>query len=258
MRVTILGCGGAGGVPALSYGWGLCDPANPKNRRRRPAILVESGDTSILIDTPPDLREQLLDSGTRRLDAVLYSHEHADHVHGIDDLREINRIMRAPIHVHATPRAMAGIRARFAYAFSTHETGEFPIYKPWLIPHEIAGPFPVNGIEVTPFEQDHGYDMSSLGFRMGPVAYSTDVVNLNDAAFAALEGVRLWIVDCFTDREHATHAHLDKSLEWIARLKPERAILTHMSPRLDYEALKASIPAGIEPAYDGLTLEIPT
>lgn len=256
MKVTILGCGGAGGVPMVSYGWGACDPSNPKNRRLRSCILIESKGATILVDTSPDLREQLLASGIRKLDAVLYSHDHADHIHGIDDLREVNRVMQAPINVFGTPKVMSGLNARFGYVFSPHEPGNYPIYKPWLIPNLITGPFSVNGVDVLPFEQDHGTS-TSVGFRVGPIGYSTDVVNLNEDAFAALSGVRLWIVDCFTDREHMTHAHLSKSLDWIARVKPERAILTHMGPRLDYATLKAQLPDGIEPAYDGQVIELP-
>lgn len=255
MRVTILGCGGAGGVPTLGYGWGDCDPANPRNRRRRPSILIEQAGTTVLVDTSPDLREQLLETPVRRLDAVLYTHDHADHTHGIDDLREINRAMRGPIEVFAGSEAMLSIRNRFGYAFAPFEPDKYPIYRPWLLGREIDGPFGINGLKVIPFEQDHGYG-ATLGYRVGPVAYSTDVVRMPEEAFAALAGVSLWVVDCFTDREHLTHSHIDKTLGWIDRVRPQKAVLTHMGSRLDYDRLRASLPAGVEPAYDGMVLDV--
>ncbi|MEO5374640.1 MAG: MBL fold metallo-hydrolase [Alphaproteobacteria bacterium] len=256
MRVTVLGCGGAGGVPTIGYGWGNCDPTNPRNRRRRPGILIEHGATKILVDTPPDLREQLLEAAVQRLDAVVYTHDHADHVHGIDDLREINRIMRAPIEVFAGPETLKGITSRFGYAFTPHDLSKYPIYKPWLLAREIGGSFGIDGLEVVPFEQDHGY-MTSLGFRIGSMAYSTDVLRLSEEALAVLEGVPLWLVDCFTDREHFTHSHIAQTLDWIRRVRPGRAVLTHMGPRLDYDQLRAQLPPGVEPAYDGMVLELP-
>lgn len=258
MKVTVLGCGGAGGVPTLAYGWGDCDPANPRNRRRRPAILVERGDTVLLVDTPPDLREQLLDAGVRRIDAVLYTHEHADHVHGIDDLREVNRAMRGPLAVMAEPRVLAEITRRFGYAFEPKaEFADGSIYRPWLDPRPITGPFTIGDIAVVPFLQDHGYG-STLGYRFGPVAYTTDAVRLPEEAFAVLAGVGLWIVDCFTNREHHTHSHLAKTLDWIARVRPRHAVLTHMGTRIDYDAVKRALPPNVEPAYDGMVIEIAT
>ncbi|OFX07980.1 MAG: hydrolase [Alphaproteobacteria bacterium RIFOXYD12_FULL_60_8] len=254
-KITVLGCGSAGGVPMVSWGWGNCDPNNPKNRRLRPSILVERGGTTVLVDTTPDLREQLLRSQTRRIDAVFYTHEHADHVHGLDDLREINRAMQAPIPVYAAPHVLTELEKRFGYAFAPFDPGKYPIYKPWLEPHAITGPFRVGEVEAIPFEQDHGYT-TSLGFRFGDMAYCTDVVNLDEAAFTVLAGVRTWILCCFTDKPHQTHVHLDKALEWIERLKPERTYLTHMGPKLDYDTLRSRLPAGVEPAYDGLILQV--
>ncbi len=254
MRVTILGCGGSGGVPLVGNDWGACDPANPKNRRLRVSILVEAGDTTVLVDTSPDLRQQLLAAGVARLDAVLYTHTHADHLHGIDDLRPVNRKMNAPIDVYGSPVTIADIRARFGYVFAGLREGH-GYYKPVLVPHEVTGPFRVKGLDVVPFEQDHGFSKTT-GFRFGPVAYSTDVVELSDEAFAALEGVRLWIVDCLRLEPHDTHAHLDKALAWIARVDPERAVLTHMTQSLDYDDLAARLPAGAEPAFDGMVLEV--
>ncbi|TAN55074.1 MAG: MBL fold metallo-hydrolase [Magnetospirillum sp.] len=254
MKVTILGCGGASGVPGISMGWGACDPTNPRNRRRRSSILVEDGDSRILVDTTPDLRDQLLDAGVTRLDGVVYTHDHADHLHGIDDLREINRVTRQWLPVWGSRTVLDTARERFAYAFEpVDQMGDF-IYRPLLDTKEITGPFSIGGIEVVPFDQDHGYSRT-LGLRFGSVAYSTDVVEIPEESFAALAGVELWIIGCLVDYPHATHAHVDKALAWIDRVKPRRAVLTHMGMRLDYDALRASLPSGVVPAYDGLVLE---
>lgn len=252
MKVTVLGSGSAGGVPSISRGWGACDPANPRNRRRRPSILLEQDDTVVLVDTGPDCREQLIDAGIRRLDGVLYTHDHADHLHGIDDLREINRAMQAPLPIFAAPEVMASIRQRFPYVLGSVEEGQ-SIYKPMLDAHDISGPFTIGGMSVVPFDQDHGY-CRTLGFRIGSFAYSTDVVNLPEESFTALSGIRTWVVGCLTFDPHPTHAHLDKVLGWIERLKPERAFLTHMTPSMDYDSLKHRLPAHVEPAYDGMEL----
>lgn len=259
MKVTILGSGAAGGVPSISRGWGACDPANPRNRRRRPSILVEEGQveegrTRILVDTSPDCREQLLGAGIRHLSGVLFTHDHADHLHGIDDLREVNRAMAAPLPIFAAPDTMASIRARFPYVLGGVEEGQ-SIYKPMLDPHEVDGPFMVDGLRVVPYDQDHGY-CRTTGFRFGDFAYSTDVVDLPPASFAALEGIRVWVVGCLTYQPHPTHAHLERVLEWIDRIGPERAYLTHMTPSLDYDTLRGQLPAGVEPAYDGLEISV--
>lgn len=254
MKVTVLGSGAAGGVPSISRGWGACDPANPRNRRRRPSILVEEGDSVVLVDTAPDCREQLLDAGVRRLDAVLYTHDHADHCHGIDDLREVNRAMRAPLPIFASPETLAGIRTRFSYVLGEVDEGH-SIYKPMLIPTEIQGPFTIGPLGVVPFDQDHGH-MRTLGFRIGAFAYSTDVVDLPETSFAALAGIDTWLVGCLSYDPHPTHAHLDKVLGWIERVKPRRAFLTHLTPSLDYDALRARLPAHVAPAYDGLTISL--
>ena len=254
MRVTILGCGGASGVPGISMGWGNCDPANPRNRRRRASILVEDGDTRILVDTSPDLRDQLLDVGIKRLDGVIYTHDHADHLHGIDDLREINRVTRQWLPVWGAAAMLHTARARFPYAFEPMEEMSEFIYRPLLEAHEISGPFSIGDIAVVPFDQDHGYSRT-LGLRFGSVAYSTDVVNMPDESFAALAGIDLWIIGCLVDYPHATHAHVAKALEWIDRVRPRRAVLTHMGPRLDYARLGAMLPPGVVPAYDGQILE---
>ncbi|MGE5546507.1 MAG: MBL fold metallo-hydrolase [Solirubrobacterales bacterium] len=253
MKAVVLGCGGAAGVPSISGGWGACDPSNPKNRRRRPSILVEHEGTRILVDASPDLRAQLLDAAVRQLDAVLFTHDHADHLHGIDDLREVNRAMGGALDIHATADVLATIGQRFGYTLEPLPPGATSIFKPVLVPHEITGQFQVGSIDVVPFDQDHGYGRTT-GFRFGSLAYSTDAVGLPDEAFAALQGVDVWIVGCLTDHEHPTHAHLDKALSWIDRVKPRRAILTHMAARLDFDALAARLPAHVEPGFDGLVV----
>jgi phosphoribosyl 1,2-cyclic phosphate phosphodiesterase len=254
VKITMLGCGGSGGVPQVGNRWGACDPDNPRNRRRRSSILVEAKGTTILVDTSPDLREQLLDAAVQRLDAVVFTHAHADHLHGIDDLRGMNRVMKQPIPLWADRRTLETIEERFGYVLRPLNAGD-NFYKPTLTPNEIAGPFRVGGVEITPFEQDHGFS-TTLGFRVGGFAYSTDVVELDEAAFAALAGVEVWIVDCLRYEPHPTHSDLAKTLRWIERVGCARAVLTHMDPGCDYAKLRSELPAHVEPGYDGLTIEL--
>ncbi|HTS91071.1 MAG TPA: MBL fold metallo-hydrolase [Stellaceae bacterium] len=257
MKITILGCGPSAGMPMIGNDWGDCDPNNPRNRRRRASILVQEHRTTILVDTSPDMRLQLLDAGISRLDAILFTHAHADHTHGIDEVRALNRSMGEPMPIYASPATLAELRQRFAYIFRPQDPAAGAIfYKPALIPQTIDGPFEVAGIAVTPFTQEHGYG-KTLGFRFGAIAYSTDVVALDQNAFAALEGVEVWIVDCYRRTPHPTHTHLAQTLEWIDRIRPKRAILTHMDRDLDYETLRRELPSGVEPAYDGLVIDIP-
>jgi phosphoribosyl 1,2-cyclic phosphate phosphodiesterase len=255
MRITVLGCGPSGGVPLIGNDWGECDPANPRNRRRRASILIEDRGTQILVDASPDMRMQLLDAGVSRLDAILFTHAHADHCHGIDEVRALNRAMGQAIPIYASAKTLAELQQRFAYIFRPSDPAAGAVfYKPALIPSVISGPFEVGGVGVVPFTQNHGFT-TSLGLRFGGFAYSTDVVALDDAAFAALEGIETWIVDCYRRTQHPTHTHLAQTLEWIARVKPGRAILTHMDVQLDYETLRRELPAGVEPGYDGLVIE---
>ena len=256
MKVTVLGCGGSGGVPLIGHGWGDCDPKNPKNERLRASILVQTDQTTLLIDASPDLRTQLLAANADKIDAVLVTHTHADHIHGIDDLRPVNRAMGADIPIYASPNDLATIETRFAYVFeplNPQANGFY--YKPVLTPNEISGPFSIGDIEIIPFEQDHGFS-KSLGFRFGDFAYSTDVVDLSEDAFEVLAGVKVWMVDVLRIAPHDTHAHLDKTLNWIERVGPDKAILTHMSHQSDYDVIAGLCPDHVTPAYDTMVIEV--
>ncbi|MGH6770781.1 MAG: MBL fold metallo-hydrolase [Xanthobacteraceae bacterium] len=263
LRFTILGCGSSGGVPRPALGWGVCDPNNPKNRRRRTSLLVgrrtPEGVTRVLVDTSPDLREQLLDHNVDWVDAVLYTHEHADHTHGIDDLRGlfINRRKRVPVWLDA--RTSAVMNARFAYCFVRAPGSEYP---PMVRENrmEVGQPVVVEGqggaITALPILQQHG-DITSLGFRFGTFGYSCDLSGLPTESVAALGGLDVWIIDALRDEPHPSHLSVSEALDWIDRLKPRRAILTNLHSDLDYEELRGRLPAGVEPAYDGLTIELP-
>jgi len=252
VKITFLGCGSSGGVPLIGNDWGACDPADPRNRRTRVSVLVEKGDTAILIDASPDLRAQALACNLQKLSAVIFTHSHADHCHGIDELRSLARLDKKPVPVYADAQTLRELESRFDYIF--HGSKPDKLYKPVVVPQAINGPFDLGGIRVTPFVQDHGH-MTSLGLRLDDFAYSTDVKNLDDAAFAVLKGVKVWAVDCVRETPHPTHTHLAQALEWIARVRPESAYLTHMSETLDYAVLAAKLPPGVVPAYDGLVIE---
>lgn len=259
MKVTVLGCGGSAGVPMVGRPggyWGACDPQNPRNRRRRVSVLVEDQGQVILVDTSPDLRQQLLDADVTRLDAVLYTHDHADHVSGIDELRHIRDKGRSGIDCYGEAAMLDLIEARFRYAFVQNEAGSGLLYRPFLNRRDVTGPFRVGPVEVVPFVQNHGFGSTTTGYRIGDMAYSTDVVDLPEDAWAALEGIRLWIVDALREEPHQTHAHLEKTLGWIERLRPARAVLTHMNHTMDYETVRRRCPPGVEPGYDGLVIEI--
>jgi phosphoribosyl 1,2-cyclic phosphate phosphodiesterase len=252
MKVTILGCGASGGVPLIGNDWGACDPANPRNRRTRVSILVEQGHTAILVDTSPDMRSQLLACNLKNLSAVIYTHAHADHCHGIDELRSVNWLIKKPVDIYADAQTMQELQKRFDYIFRGTNPDKF--YKPSVVPHVIEGNISIGGIDVVPFMQGHGH-AQSLGLRFGDFAYSTDAKTLDETAFSALKNLNTWVVDCVREEEHHTHSHLAQTLEWIERVKPKQAYLTHMNETMDYAKLAAKLPPGIEPAYDGLVIE---
>lgn len=257
MRVTVLGCGGSGGVPLIGGIWGSCNPANPRNRRRRVSVHVEGAGSSILVDASPDLRAQLLDAEIKHLDAVLFTHDHADHCHGIDDLRFLRPDSKAPpLQAWATPRTLDALKERFGYIFRQNEVGSGVLYRPFLEAHSVTGRFAIGALPVTPFEQSHGLGSVTTGYRIGRMAYSTDVVALNDEAFSVLAGLDLWIVDCLRFEPHPTHAHFDLTMSWVERVKPKRTLLTHLNHMIDYDVLAERCPPGVEPAYDGLSVEL--
>ena len=261
LSFTILGCGSSAGVPRPALGWGACDPNNPKNRRRRTSLLVErqnnDGTTRVLIDTSPDLREQLLDAEVDWLDAVLISHEHADHTHGIDDLRSLAIHRRRRVDVYLDAATAKVVTARFGYCFVTPPGSEYP---PILTEHRVepGREIVIDGaggtIETLPFVQEHG-DVVSLGFRFGRLAYSCDLKRLPPESLAVLAGIDVWIVDALRDAPHPSHFSLSEALDWIDRIKPRRAVLTNLHSDLDYVALQARLPAHVEPAYDGMRIE---
>ncbi|PYG28057.1 MBL fold metallo-hydrolase [Pelagimonas varians] len=258
LRFTILGCGSSGGVPRLGGHWGACDPANPKNRRRRCSLLIEretqDGTTTVLIDTTPDMRSQLLDAGVGNLDAVIWTHSHADHVHGIDDLRQIVFNTRERLSVWADGPTQNDLISRFGYVFVQPEGSPYP---PILNLHTIDGPVTISGaggdISLTPFEVNHGA-IDALGFRIGDLAYLPDVATIPDEVWPHLENLDCWILDALRRAPHPTHAHLDLALEWIDRMKPRRAILTNMHIDLDYAEIEAETADHITPAYDGMVI----
>ena len=262
LEITILGCGSSGGVPRVGQGWGKCDPANPKNRRRRCSIFVtkhgRAGRTQVLVDTSPDLRQQLLDLGVDRIDAILMTHPHADHTHGIDDVRPLVIEAKARIAMHMDAATARIVRRTFGYIF---ETPPGSLYPPLLDDHRLESgrPIVVEGpggdLDVLPIGLHHG-EIDSLGFRFGRVAYTPDLNAIPDASVAMLEGLDLWIVDALRDTPHPSHLSLDETLGWIERLKPRRAILTNLHTDMDFETLARRLPSHVEPAFDGMTLAV--
>lgn len=261
LAITILGCGSSAGVPRVAQGWGDCDPENPRNRRRRCSILVRKtgagGVTNVLVDTSPDLREQLLDANVLQLDGILLTHPHADHFHGLDDLRALVNHMGRRIDLHMDAATSAVVTAGFRYIFENLPGSSYP---PLLIERRLnhGAPCAIHGpggvIETIPFRLDHG-DIDALGFRIGDVVYTPDVKTLPPESLPYLQDLDLWIIDCLRLTPHPTHFSLAEALDAIGRFNPRRAVLTNLSNELDYEILRRSLPKGVTPAYDGLVLQ---
>jgi phosphoribosyl 1,2-cyclic phosphate phosphodiesterase len=262
LTLTILGCGSSAGVPRPALGWGKCDPNNPKNRRRRCSLLVERtsshGTTRIVIDTSPDLREQLIDAGVDHIDAVFLTHEHADQTHGIDDLRPVVLHMRRRIPVYLNQSTAKDIMHRFSYCFVSPPGSDYP---PILSQHAIegGGSQAIEGqggaVTLTAFEVKHG-NIPALGYRIGGAAYTPDVSDIPRESWVALEGLDLWIVDGLRYAPHPSHFSVADALSWIERFKPKHAVITNLHSDLDYEVLRQSLPEGVVPAYDGMRLKV--
>ncbi|HET7889637.1 MAG TPA: MBL fold metallo-hydrolase [Bradyrhizobium sp.] len=263
LTLTILGCGSSAGVPRPALGWGACDPTNPKNRRLRCSLLVEQTGqagmtTRILIDTSPDLREQLISANVDHIDAVFLTHEHADQTHGIDDLRSVVIHQRRRIPTYFNMSTAKDIMARFSYCFVTPEGSEYP---PLLDRHsvETGESRTIKGkggaVTLSAFELEHGR-IPALGYRIGAAAYTPDVSDIPEASWPSLENLDLWIIDGLRYAGHPSHFSVNDALSWIDRFKPRRAVITNMHSDLDYEVLRQSLPQGVVPAYDGMRLEI--
>ncbi|CTQ31739.1 MBL fold metallo-hydrolase [Jannaschia rubra] len=260
LRFTILGCGSSGGVPRLGGHWGDCDPDDPLNRRRRCSLLVEriggNGITRVLFDTSPDMRAQLLDAGVGALDGVVWTHSHADHVHGIDDLRMIVFNQRQRLDVWADDDTYAALNERFRYVFETPEGSHYP---PILTRHPMAGPITIDGaggkVTVTPIPVGHG-DIDALGLRVGGMVYMPDVNTIPDASLPLLRGMDVWILDALRRSPHPSHLSLPETLDWIDRMAPARAVLTNMHIDLDRATIDAETPPHVTPAHDGMVIEL--
>jgi phosphoribosyl 1,2-cyclic phosphate phosphodiesterase len=262
LTVTILGCGSSSGVPRHALGWGACDPNNPKNRRRRCSILVErrsvQGITRVLIDTSPDLREQLLDANVDRLDAVFLTHEHADQLHGIDDLRSLVLFQRARIPVYLNQSTARDVLTRFGYCFVQPPGSDYPP----ILEHRFIEAGEERTIEgkggpltLAPFLVEHG-NIPALGYRFGDCAYSPDMSDIPRASLGLLQGLDLWIIDALRYTPHPTHTNVEQALSWLEMMKPRRGMLTNMHTDLDYEVLRGKLPEGVVPAFDGMRIDV--
>ena len=255
----ILGCGSSGGVPRLGGVWGACDPKNPKNDRQRCSLLItrqtEVGKTSVLIDTTPDMRRQLLNAKVDNLDAVLYTHDHADHVHGLDDLRMLVLRNRKRLQVWADKQVQKSLNERFGYAFIQPQGSPYP---PILDMNDLMGDLSITGdggtIDIVPFYVKHG-GINALGFRINNFAYLPDVSEIPEKSWKLLDNLDCWVVDALRYTPHPSHSHLSQTLEWIDRANPKRAIITNMHIDLDYETVCKETPERVTAAYDGMQIQ---
>jgi phosphoribosyl 1,2-cyclic phosphate phosphodiesterase len=258
MKITVLGCGNSFGVPIIGCDCAVCTSTNPKNKRMRVSVAVQTDDLNIIIDTSPDFRQQMLINNIKQIDAVLYTHDHADHTHGIDDLRAFNFGRETPIPIYGNSDTINSLKIRFPYCFKTREQKSV-IFCPNLEGNELENgeivDFMVGNTKITAFNQKHG-KTKTLGYRIGNFAYSTDVDELPESAFAALAGVKCWVVDCLRYEPSYSHSYLEQTLGWIARIKPKTAILTHMAHEFEYEKLSAELPTGVFAGYDGMVVEV--
>ena len=252
MKIKILGCGSSVGVPCLHYGWGNCDPRNPKNFRTRASIIIEKENTSLLVDMSPDLRQQLLRYENPKIDAVIFTHEHYDHTNGINELRPMFLGTDRSLPIYANKEIIDNIHKMFFYLFRDTDN---PIYRPYMNVNIISDTFKIGDISGSYFEQNHGFS-KSMGIRIGNFAYSTDVVSFPKESFERLKNLDLWIVGCLSYEKKSTHANVDQILKWAEQLKPRQIFLTHMGDSLDYDTLEKNLPENIRPAYDGLELTI--
>jgi phosphoribosyl 1,2-cyclic phosphate phosphodiesterase len=254
LTLTLLGSGTSSGVPRIGNDWGACDPAEPKNRRMRVSILVESATTRILVDTSPDMRAQLLAADVIDIDAILWTHDHADHSHGLDDVRQIYHHRRAPVPGYARAQTMRLLQQRFAYAFEGANG-----YHPTIEAHILPDGLRIGDIDIACVDQPHG-DIWSTGFRFShggrTIGYATDFHAITPDMLALYDGIDLWVVDALREKPHPTHAHLAMTLAGIEATRPGRAILTHMDQSMDYATLRRTLPKGVEPGYDGMIVKL--
>ena len=264
MKITILGCGTSSGVPQLDNGWGQCDPNNPKNYRMRCSAYIETtnkngDDVAFLVDTGPDLRAQILQHNIQKIDAILYTHPHSDHLHGIDEIRWVNMMMNQDMPAYMDENTHKNLAERFSYCLDgkalIRDDGSRFYGRPVLECHvlDYNQNVTVEGVDMTTIYMDHGLT-DAMGWRIGDFAYCTDVWQFSDESFDLLHGVQYWVIDCLREREHPTHAHLDRVLDWVDKLKPKQVYLTHLNNEMDYEIINNKTPQNVEPAYDGLII----
>jgi phosphoribosyl 1,2-cyclic phosphate phosphodiesterase len=257
MKIRVLGCGSSGGVPLIGCSCAVCASPDPRNKRLRASILVSEGDTHILVDASPDLRQQFLTGRIGAVDAAIITHAHADHLHGIDDLRSVNFMRNASLDLWGAADCLDQVQRRFGYVFNPPPSNTGFWYAPSLTPRTIEGPFKIGAVEIVPMRLSHGVVRDPvLGLKFGKFAYTTDVNRMSDEDLAALSGIDTWLVDCLREEPNPAHSHLAQTLDWIARVRPRRAILTHMNHSVEYAAWTRRMPAGVELAYDGFEVEV--